>query len=159
MVFFVFYLSSYFIFRTFANQITNEFFYMKKFRIILPVLLVLLLCSAFTAKSDKNKPVYAFGVSSSFVDTVVYYTNIQILDSAALDKNGFLKEREMYSYQLKNYLELERNLPNRTCVIYFNRDKKKLTKELNKLIGNYRKNKDIVVKQMSSEEFKFVKPE
>lgn len=132
---------------------------MKKLRIILPVLLVLFLCSAFTVKSDKNKPVYAFGVSSSFVDTVVYYTNIQILDSVALDKNGFLKGREMYSYQLKNYLELERNLPNRTCVIYFNEDRKKLTKEFNKLISNYKKNKDVVVKPMSEEEFKFIKPE
>ena len=76
-------------------------------------------CPAFSLKKGSHKPVYAFGISASFTDTVVYYTDIQLLDSVHLDKGGFLPHRELYSYQLKNFLEFEMNLPNRTCMIYF----------------------------------------
>ena len=99
---------------------------MKYVKILFAVALVFTLCSAFSLKKGGHKPVYAFGVSASFTDTVIYYTEIQMLDSVALDKNGFLPHRELYSYQLKNYLEFDKGLPNRTCMIYFSENKKKL---------------------------------
>lgn len=68
-------------------------------KIVFAVMLVFTLCTAFTMKS--HKPVYAFGVAASFNDSVVYCTEIQVLDSTALDKNGFLPKRDLYSYQLK----------------------------------------------------------
>ena len=80
---------------------------MKYLRILLAVTLVFTLCSAFSMKKEKEKQVYAFGVAASFNDTIVYYTEIQMLDSVVLDKRGFLPQRELYSYQLKNYLEYE----------------------------------------------------
>lgn len=55
----------------------------------------------FFSEKDHSKPVYAFGISASFTDTVVYFTDIQILDSAKVSKEGFLAHRELYSYQLK----------------------------------------------------------
>lgn len=131
---------------------------MKKLRIAFSAVLLFLICSAFTTGED-NKPVYAFGVSASFVDSVVYYTNIQVLDSVHLSKNEFLPNRELYSYQLKNYLELNKNQANRTCMIYFSKDKKKLAKELNKLIGRYKKDKSNSVQLIESDDFKFTKPE
>ena len=57
--------------------------------------------------------------SASFTDTVVYFTDIQILDSAKVSKEGFLAHRELYSYQLKNYLEDNQLQENSTCMIYF----------------------------------------
>ena len=78
---------------------------MKHIKIVFAVMLVFTLCTAFTMKS--HKPVYAFGVAASFNDSVVYCTEIQVLDSTALDKNGFLPKRDLYSYQLKNYLEYD----------------------------------------------------
>ena len=131
---------------------------MKKFRIVFSALVLFLVCSAFTMGGSK-KTVYAFGVSASFVDTLVYYTDIQVLDSAQLDNNGFLKNRELYSYQLKNYLELNKNLQNRTCMIYFSKDKKKLTKELNKVIGKYKKDKNTSLLLIDRKDFEFTKPE
>ena len=68
-----------------------------------------------------------------------------MLDSVALDKNGFLLHRELYSYQLKNYLEFDKGLPNRTCMIYFSENKKKLGKEMPRLWGNSKKNKTVAV--------------
>lgn len=131
---------------------------MKYVRILFAVALVFTLCTAFSMK-EGHKQVYAFGVSASFTDTVVYCTEIQILDSVALDKNGFLPRRDLYSYQLKNYLELEKGLPNRTCMIYFSENKSKLNKELSKVLSKYNKNKSIVVQQLNVESFQFKKPE
>lgn len=131
---------------------------MKYVKILFAVVFVFTLCTAFSLK-DGHKPIYAFGVSASFTDTVVYYTDIQVLDSVALDKNGFLPHRDLYSYQLKNYLELEKGLPNRTCMIYFSENKKKLSKEAANVLGKYRKNKTITVCEIEAGSFQFKKPE
>lgn len=131
---------------------------MKYVKILFAVVFVFTLCTAFSLK-DGHKSVYAFGVSASFTDTVIYYTDIQVLDSVALDKNGFLPHRDLYSYQLKNYLELEKGLPNRTCMIYFSENKKKLSKEAANVLGKYRKNKTITVREIEAGSFQFKKPE
>jgi hypothetical protein len=141
---------------------------MKNVRTLCAVALTLLLCSAFTVKEgsdkdkkekkDKQETVYAFGVGASFNDTVVYFTNIQVLDSVQLDKEGFLPKRELYAYQLKNYLDYDLKSPNYTCMIYFNKDKAKLSKEQAKLQTRYKKAKLAIV-PIDAEAFAFTKPE
>ena len=54
---------------------------MKYVKILFAMALVLTMCSAFSLKKDHSKTVYAFGIAASFTDTVVYFTDIQILDS------------------------------------------------------------------------------
>lgn len=132
---------------------------MKYVKILFAVALVFTMCSAFCLKKEGYKPVYAFGVSASFTDTVVYYTEIQVLDSASLDKNGFLPQRELYSYQLKNYLELDKGLANRTCMIYFSKNEKKLEKEITRILGKYKKNESVSIEKIDPNHFKFTKPE
>lgn len=132
---------------------------MKYVKILFAVALVFTLCSAFSLKKGGHKPVYAFGVSASFTDTVIYYTEIQMLDSVALDKNGFLPHRELYSYQLKNYLEFDKGFPNRTCMIYFSENKKKLGKEAAKVVGKFKKSKTVAVEKIDPQNFRFSKPE
>lgn len=130
---------------------------MKTIRIILPVLFAICICSSVLAK-DKHKPVYAFGVSISLMDSTIYYTQIQTLDSVYLDKSGFLPYRDTYAYQLKNYLEIDKGLSNRTCMIFFNENMKKINKEFNKLVARYKKQKALLI-PIEKEEFKFTKPE
>lgn len=132
---------------------------MKYVKILFAVALMFTLCSAFSLKKGTHKPVYAFGVSTSFTDTVVYYTEIQLLDSVHLDKNGFLPNRELYSNQLKNFLELDMNLLNRTCMIYFSNSKKGIDKEVVKILGKYKKNKAVGLQKIEAEKFRFTKPE
>lgn len=135
---------------------------MKYVRIFFAVALVFMVCSAFSfkkGKGDKEKAVYAFGVGASFSDTVVYFTDIQMLDSVKLDKNGFLPKRELYTYQLKNYLEYDLRCPDYTCMIYFSESKKKLEKEAAKVKSKYKKNKSIVLMPVDAEAFHFKKPE
>lgn len=133
---------------------------MKYVRILFAVALVFMVCSAFSFKKGKGeKAVYAFGVAASFNDTVVYFTDIQVLDSVKLDKGGFLPKRDLYTYQLKNYLEFDLKCPDYTCMIYFSENKKKLEKESAKVKGKYKKNKSIVLMPIDSDAFRFKKPE
>lgn len=131
---------------------------MKYIRLIMAVALTFLVCSAFTMKKDKEKPVYVFGVAASFSDTLVYYTDIQLLDSVVLDKSGFLPQRDMYSYQLKNHLEYNLGKQNYTCIIYFSDNKKKLEKEASKVKSGYQKGEQ-TLQAIEPSEFQFKKPE
>ena len=132
---------------------------MKYVKILFAIALVFTMCSAFSLKKDHSKPVYAFGISASFTDTVVYFTEIQILDSVSLSKEGFLAHRELYSYQLKNYLEDNLLQQNSTCMIYFSENKKKLEKEATKILNKYKKNNRMTVSRIDSDKFRFTKPE
>lgn len=129
---------------------------MKFLKIALLSVAVLMVCSA---ASRKSKSVYAFGFSASFTDSVVYYTEIQELDSVHLDRNGFLPYREHYSYQLKNHLEYKKGEKNRTCMIYFSGNQAKLLKERAKLLNKYKKDKTVKVEELPKTEFYFTKPE
>ncbi|WP_289105434.1 hypothetical protein [uncultured Bacteroides sp.] len=114
-----------------------------------------------TAKKSKDKNkygVYMAGVSASFTDSLVYFTDIQFLDSALVDGKGFLVGRSQYSVQLKDYLETKEGGKNRTCFMFFNVKKNKLQKELQKLKEKYNKGKNMVLKDVNPE-FKFEKAE
>ena len=123
------------------------------------MLLVLTVCSAFSLKGSKNKPVYIVGVSASFTDSLVYFTEIQLLDSVHLDNSKMLPERAQYSYQLKNYLENEEGLTNRTCFVYYSNNKKKLQKTVTKMKTKYQKGKTMLMRQVNPNAFQFKKPE
>ena len=130
---------------------------MKYIRICLMAVMGVMLLSAFTMK-EKEKPVYVFGVGASFKDSVVYFTEVQIVDSVKLDKNGFLPRRESYAYQMKNYLEYEKSQPDYTCAIYFSENKNKLEKEASKVRKQYEKAQTFIIEKVSSSDFAFKKP-
>lgn len=132
---------------------------MRFIKVLCSLLVVLTLCSAFSLKGNKGKSVYIVGVSASFTDSLVYFTEIQLLDSVKLDKNKMLPERAQYSYQLKNYLENQEGLTNRTCFVYFSTNKKKLQKTLDKMKTKYQKGKTMLIRQVNPNEFRFTKPE
>lgn len=118
----------------------------------------IVLFSSFTLFPKKEvKNVYAYGVAASFTDSTVYFTAIQKLDSVTLTKEGFLPERQQYSYQLKYHLE-NQGLMNRTCMVFFGTDKDKLEKKQSKLMERYLKD-HILVKLIETETFHFLKPE
>ena len=123
------------------------------------VLLAVSFAFSLTAKKpkDKNKyGVYMTGVSASFKDSLVYFTDIQFVDSASVNGTGFLVERQQYSEQLKDFIEDFDGSQNRTCFILFNTTKKKLVKEVHKLRQKYEKGGGILVKDVDNS-FKFKK--
>ena len=60
------------------------------------------------AKGKKvvQKPVYMIGVGISFVDSMVFITDMHRVDSVTLQKKTkFLCDRQLYSFQLQRFLE------------------------------------------------------
>lgn len=131
---------------------------MKFFKIIAPLFLVLMVCSAFGPK-DKNKDmgVYMAGVSASFTDSIIYVTDIQYMDSVVIGKDKLLPMRKQYSEQLENYLEYNLGMNNRTCFIYFNAKKSKVEKTIKKMKDKYNKSGKVILKETGAD-FKFTKP-
>ncbi len=130
---------------------------MKYIRMILVAAVSVVFFSAFTMKGG-DKPVYVFGVGASFKDSVVYFTEVQVVDSVAL-KDGLLPDREQYSFQLKNYLEYQKGKPDYTCAIYFSEHKAKLEKEAAKVRKLYEKGDAYKLESVKTTEFVFKKPQ
>lgn len=131
---------------------------MKYIRICLFAVMAVTLCSAFTMKKNE-KPVYVFGVGASFKDSVVYFTEVQLVDSVVLDGNGFLPRREAYAYQMKNFLEYQKGKADYTCAIYFSENRVKLEKEFSKVRKQYAKGKTYILENVKKSDFSFKKPE
>lgn len=129
---------------------------MKLVKVFASLMFVLVLCSAFTMEK-KGKGVYIAGVSASFTDSLIYFTDIQYVDSVVIGKDGLLPGRDGYSDQLDAYLEQVKGVKNRTCFIYFNEKKAKVEKTLKKMKDKYQKDGKSLLRDMG-EEFKFSKP-
>lgn len=104
---------------------------MRQIKLLYFLLIASIVIPAF-AKSpkDKNKyGIYIAGVSASFSDSLVYFTDIQFVDSAAVGGDGLLLGRAQYSIQLKEYLEQKENGKNRTCFVYYDKKKRMYKKK------------------------------
>ena len=84
---------------------------MKKLLYLLTA--VVLMAVATTERAEAKRVVvpkmYIYGFAASFTDTVVYFTNVMEVDSAWYEtKSKFLLGRNLYSRQLRNFLEKEK---------------------------------------------------
>ena len=123
------------------------------------VVLALLVSLSVSAKKEKQvHGVYIAGVSASFSDSLVYFTDIQLVESAKIS-NSMLENREQYSAQLKDYLAEVLPSSNRTCFVYFNEKKKSLEKQIKKLRDRYIKGKAVIIKDLPKTSFEFKKAE
>ncbi len=128
-------------------------------KLILASTMLLMLCASVSAKV-RCLPIYAFGVSASFTDSLVYFTDIQIIDSAWIDdKSLFLLNRSSYSNQLRSYFA-GRGEGTRTCIFSFATSEKKIMKKYDRMRRKftYKKKKErsnFDVRDLSSSDFKF----
>ena len=104
-------------------------------------------------------PIYIFGTSASFNDSVVYFTDIQILDSAWIDeKNDFLLNRSLYSSQLREHFN-HMGQPSRTCIVTFALKEKDILKKYDKMrskfTGTKKRPRHLDIRQLDDDEFKF----
>ena len=107
---------------------------------------------------DRNTGVFIFGVSTSFNDSTVYFTEIQQLDSAVVTKRGlFLYGREQYSYQLKEYMQGQ-NVATPTCLVMFASTRNKIEKMFVKLRRRYQNPKKGLydLKYIDANAFRFI---
>ena len=135
---------------------------MKRFFSIFLILYLLMPCVAF-AKGDKKKEakkkidnvVYVWGVSLSFSDSVVYFTEIQHVDGAVME-NKMLPNRHLYSYELKDFMSYEEGKPGRTSFIYFSDKRSKLEKKEQKVKKRLVERLGMTVRYLG-DRFKFTK--
>ena len=131
-------------------------------RLIKQIALAIAMMAAGTtnvqAQNVKVPQAYMFGFVASFNDSTVYFTNIQKVDSVwVTKKKGMLAGRNNYSYQLREYFAQQRNLPNRTCVVIANVDRKKVEKKFVKMKNKYlvKSKKPYDVRNIADSDFKF----
>jgi hypothetical protein len=126
------------------------------------VCLLTVCTTALYAKRDKTQEeqtVYIFGMAVSFGDTLVHFTEVQELQGVGLVNKGFLEARSNYSTQLKTYLENSKNLPYRTCTVFFSEKKSKLMKKYQKLMSKYQADKSVAIRPLEGQFFSFTKYE
>ena len=128
---------------------------MKFIKFLAPLFLVCMMCSAFTMK-DKTNGMYIVGVSASFTDSVIYFTDVQFVKDLSLGSDKLLEMRSYYSDQLDEYLESDKGLNNRTSFVYYNTKKEKLEKIIKKMKDKYRKEGKSILRDLGSD-FKFVR--
>lgn len=121
--------------------------------------LLMTLCLATASAKPRCQPIYIFGVSASFNDSIVYITDIQLLDSAWVDdKTGFLLMRNEYSDQMRSHFTAKGQL-NRTCIVCFAEKEKDILKEYAKMkkryMGDKKKRRNYDYRELDEEEFKF----
>lgn len=128
---------------------------MKFVKIVASLFIVLAVCTASTME-NKKKGMYMVGVSASFTDSLIYFTDIQFVDSVELGKDKLLPMRGQYSDQLDSYLEQVKGMENRTCFIYFDEKKEKVEKTIKKMKEKYQKDGKSILRDLGAD-FKFSK--
>ena len=131
----------------------------RKGIIVFTIILLVNVIGAF-AKDRIAPKVYLFGFSASFTDSVVYFTEIQEIDSVMIEeKSDFLQNRKDYSNQLRDYFT-GKGEPNRTCITSYAYNRKDIEKKYMEMKDLYKKtNKkktnDYIVKILTKNEFSF----
>lgn len=118
-------------------------------------------CSGVSAKLKCVPKLYAFGFAASFNDSIVYFTDIQEIDSAWInEKNNFLVSRDNYSYQLKNYFT-SIGVEHRTCIISFSLNRKDIEKKYQKMKNKYIKAGNYDIRSIGTNDFHYtaIKPD
>ena len=124
---------------------------------IITAVILLTITSVLTivAKNKQYPKVYMYGIAASFNDSTIYFTDIQAVDTVWLDsKTKFLKNRNDYSYQLKNYFE-NIGLPHRTCVVTYALKRKDIEKKFQKTRNKYVKKGKTELKYINKQELQF----
>lgn len=128
---------------------------MNKTRNIILLIFAIVFSLHVSAQKSIVQKVYAYGFSASFKDSVVYFTEIQEIDSAWVGvKTKFLEGRENYSYQLKEYFAKQGD-KNRTCMIIFALKKKDIEKKYLKMKKKYIKEGNNDIRYLTKNDFLF----
>jgi hypothetical protein len=107
--------------------------------------------------TEKPTKLYVYGFSASFNDSTIYFTDIMELDSAWINsKTKFLYGRNVYSSQLKDYLQAN-GVDTPTCIISYATTRKKAEKKYMKLRSKYtsKKQGNYIIKYITTTDFRF----
>lgn len=89
-----------------------------------------------SATKIDTRTIYMYGISPSFNDTIVYMTDVQVVDSAYFESKHILGGFTSYVDQLNTYFK-EKGDARRTNTVYFKKTRKKAEKAYTKLRRKY----------------------
>jgi predicted NodU family carbamoyl transferase len=113
---------------------------------------------AFGAKKHKvyQKPVYMIGVAISLTDSVVFISDMHLVDSVTVEKKTkFLKDRQLYSFQLQRYLEATYKGAPYVPAIFFGTKRKTMERRYLSLHKRYVQSKDFRMVLVDQSQFRF----
>ena len=128
---------------------------MKNYCIIFLLTMLTFSLSASAAKEPKMQSIYIFGFAASFTDSIACQTAVQRVDSAWLDRHGFLVDRSLYSLQLQLYMEQEEKLPNDVCTVFFSTKKRSAEKLWAKIQRKYEAAQNLIYHVTPLDKFSF----
>ncbi len=127
---------------------------MKRLGIVIMIAAMLTSGAGLCHADKKKNSVYLFGISRSFNDSIVYFTDIQRIDAYIDNKTNFLSNRNEYSNQLREYLETQgQGTP--TCVTEFSKNRAKIEKKYLKLKHRFSSKPGYEIKYITTESFKY----
>ena len=129
------------------------------------IICFILLCMAVIGPVEakkhrvKQKPVYMIGVCMSLVDSTIFLTDMHRVDDATIaKKTHFLMDRQLYSLQLKQYLESMYEGGPYIPVVYSDPKRKKMERKYLSLHKRYLQSKELRMYLIDQSQFRF-KPE
>ena len=121
-----------------------------------------LMCMAFagTAEAKKHKVVkkdlYMIGVAVSHPDSAVFITDLQPVKGLMVEKKTkFLMDRQLYSIQLKRYLEEDYKGGPYVAAVYFSSKLKKMERRYLSLHKRYSKGRELRIVLVDQSRFRF----
>ncbi|MBR2862546.1 MAG: hypothetical protein IKB97_03160 [Bacteroidaceae bacterium] len=132
---------------------------MKFLKIFAALLLGVCFALPQKAAAENSETIYVLGYGISFKDSVAYFTGIQEIKQADLQKKtGFLTYRSDFSDQLKTYLQTQLGVPNPTCAIFFSEKKSAIEKKVLRLRRQINYEKERRIQEIPLSEFVFFQP-
>ena len=129
---------------------------------LLLMLAVSLVCLPADAKKQREpKPivpqrVWIYGCGVNFLDSVVFVTDIQYVDSAIIDREGQLENSYAYSSDLKFFVESRYAKENEACAVYYSPKLKAVEKRYARMKKRFA-SKHLVVNMIGGDSFQFTK--
>ena len=107
-------------------------------------------------KKVVQKPIYMVGVGISLVDSMVFITDMQLVDSVTIEKKTkFLADRQLYSFQLQRYLEGAYKGGPYIPSVFFGSKKKKMERQYLSLHKRYVQSKELRMILVDISQFRF----
>lgn len=127
----------------------------------LKVICLALLCAVakqpLEAKQKvKQMPVFMVGVGISLVDSAVFITDMHLVDSVTIEKKTkFLMDRQLYSFQLRRYLEQTYEGGPYVPCVFFSPSRKKMERRYLSLHKRYVQSKELRMILVDQGQFRF----
>lgn len=107
----------------------------------------------------KQQSAYMVGVCMSLVDSAIFITDMHRVDSVTIEnKTHFLMDRQLYSFQLKKYLESHYKGGPYIPAVYSSLKRKKMERRYLSLHKRYVQSKELRMYLIDQSQFRF-KPE